>query len=312
MTSPSPVIAEVVRSGFVESRHRGRIVALGDDAQTLLAFGDVDAPILPRSALKPLQTLTMLDLGWRPVDDASVAIATASHSGQPEHLGAVRRILDNAGLDESALQNTPDLPLHRETAEALLRGGGGRDRMHQNCSGKHAAMLATCRARGWPTDSYRDPAHPLQEAIRARLEELAGERITTVTVDGCGAPAYAVSMRGLARSFTAVASTRVGAAMRAHPHLVGGTGRDVTALMTALPGMTAKDGAEGVFAVAVDDAVAVVVKIEDGAGRARTPVLVAALRAVGVSVPALDAVSSVAVLGHGEPVGAVRATLPSG
>jgi L-asparaginase II len=177
-------------------------------------------------------------------------------------------------------------------------------------------MLAACAAAGWPITGYRDPDHPVQQRLRAAVEELTGERVATVGVDGCGAPLFAVSLRGLARAFarlaTAAAGTpehRVVAAMRAHPDLVGGTGRDVTALMRAVDGLVAKDGAEGVYAVGLGAGIGVAVKIEDGTSRARVPVLLELLRELGVPQAALDTVPRPDVLGHGVPVGEVRAFL---
>jgi L-asparaginase II len=308
-----PVLAEVVRSGFVEGRHHGSVVAIAADGSTVLRVGDPDAPVFPRSSNKPLQAVAMLRAGLDLPADL-LALVTASHNGEPAHVEGVRRILAGAGLTEADLQNTADLPLHQPAARAHLAAGGEPDPIHQNCSGKHAGMLATCVARGWPTDSYRHPDHPLQVEIRAVVEELTGERVAAVAVDGCGAPLLAVSLAGLARAFRALvlADPRtpervVADAMRAHPFLVGGTGRDVTALMAGLPGCLAKDGAEGVYAVALPDGAAVAVKIEDGAARARTPVLVAALRRLGADAPVLDGIAETPVLGHGAPVGAVRA-----
>jgi L-asparaginase II len=211
-------------------------------------------------------------------------------------------------LDESALQNTPDQPLDTAAARERIRAGAGPDRLRQNCSGKHAAMLATCVANGWPVDSYLAPEHPVQHAIRAEIERLTGGPIEAVVVDGCGAPMFAISLVGLARAFAMLVDTEVAAAMRAHPHLVGGSGRDVTTLMTALPGLIAKDGAEGVYAAALADGRAIAVKVEDGSGRARTPVLVRTLEACGVDVRPVGDLATGTVLGHGEPVGVVRAT----
>jgi L-asparaginase II len=308
----SPVVAEVVRNGFVESRHHGRVVALAADGSTVLALGDVDAAVFPRSSLKPLQAAAMLRAGWRPADAAEVALACASHSGEPAHLAVVRRILAAAGLDETALQNTPDLPLSADAAAAHLRAGGGKDALHQNCSGKHAAMLATCVVNGWPTETYREPGHPLQVAIRATVEELTSERVVATAVDGCGAPLFATSLAGLARGFAVLAPGAVADAMRAHPELVGGTGRDVTDVMRAVPGLVAKDGAEGVYTAALPDGRAAAVKVDDGAARARGPALAHALAALGVDAGSLGPLRDVPVLGHGEPVGRVRFVLDDG
>jgi len=307
VTDADPVVAEVVRNGFVESRHHGRVVALNVDGSTALAIGAVDAPMFPRSSVKPLQATALLDAGWQPRDDAEIALACASHSGEEVHLDVVRRILASAGLDARALQNTPALPLSEEAARALIRAGGDKDSLHQNCSGKHAAMLATCVAGGWPVDTYLEPEHPVQRAIRATIEKLTGEPAGATAVDGCGAPLFATSLVGLARAFAALSTARVADAMRAHPHLVGGTGRDVTAAMRDIRGLMAKDGAEGVYAAALPDGRAVAVKIDDGGGRARGPVLARALELLGVDAGATQSLRNVPVLGHGAPVGAVRA-----
>ncbi len=310
---PLPVLAEVLRSGFLEGRHRGSLVVLGPAGRPLLALGDPDAAVFPRSSNKPMQAVGMLRAGLS-VDGPELAIASASHSGQPGHVAVVRGLLAAAGLDESALGNTPDLPLDAAAAAALLRAGGDPDRVHQNCSGKHAAMLATCVSAGWPTAGYLDPAHPLQASLLATFEDIVGTPASAVGVDGCGAPLFAASLRALAAGFGRLVTAapgsperRVADAMRAHPQLVGGTGRDVTALMAGVPGLLAKDGAEGVYAAALPDGSAVALKIEDGASRARVPVLVAALGLLGRTDPVLAELAETPVLGGGRPVGAVRA-----
>jgi L-asparaginase II len=303
-----PVLAEVVRGGFVEGHHQGSLVALNADGSVAFAVGRPDAAMLPRSAVKPLQATGMLRAGLD-IDDEGLALACASHSGQPEHLAVVRRILSRAGLTESDLDNTPGMPLHSASRRAMTRAGEGPSRIAMNCSGKHASMVATCVAAGWPTDGYRDPSHPLQLALKAAVEELTGDRVTATEVDGCGAPLFAITLSGLARSFRHLG--RCASVMRAHPFLVGGEGRDVTALMSGVPGLVAKDGAEGVYAAGFDDGRAVALKIEDGAARARMPVMVAALRRLGVEASALDELATVPVLGHGERVGEVRAALGS-
>jgi L-asparaginase II len=310
VTQTDPVVAEVVRNGFVESRHHGRVVGLNADESIAFAIGAVEEPMFPRSSVKPLQATAMLEAGWKPRDDAEIAVACASHSGEDVHIAVVRRILASAGLDVAALQNTPDLPLNEAAAHAVLRAGGGKDALHQNCSGKHAAMLATCVTNGWPIDSYRDPQHPLQQCIRSTIEQYAGEAVSAVAVDGCGAPLFAISLLSLARAFAAIAQSRVADAMRAHPELVGGTGRDVTAVMRDVSGLVAKDGAEGVYAAALADGRVAAVKIGDGAGRARRPVLAWALEQLGVDATATERLRDVPVLGHGEPVGSVRNVLP--
>ncbi|MDT7537650.1 MAG: hypothetical protein QOI82_1235 [Actinomycetota bacterium] len=305
-----PVLAEVIRSGYVEGTHTGSVVVLGPDGSTVLALGDVHRPVFPRSSNKPLQTAGLLQSGWYATDDEQVALATASHSGEAEHLAVVRRMIDEAGLEPSALQCPPMLPLNESEAHALLARGEQATSLTMNCSGKHAAMLACCVANGWETSSYLDEGNPVQVAIQSWIEELAGEPVKHVAVDGCGAPQHALSLRGLARAYTALVRSqpRVSDAMRSHPYLVGGTGRDVTRLMEGIPGLVAKDGAEGVYAVALADGSAVALKVEDGAGRARTPILVAALRRLGVHADVLDELATTPVLGGGTVVGEVRVT----
>jgi L-asparaginase II len=316
----APVLLELVRSGVVESVHAGSLLAVGPDGRDVLALGEVDRPVFPRSSNKPLQAVGLLEAGWEPPDEESLALATASHSGETSHLAVVRRTLAAAGLDESALGCPAMLPLSEPAAHALLRAGGAASRLTMNCSGKHAAMLATCVARGWPADGYLDPASPVQSALLPVLERLAGEPVAHVAVDGCGAPQHALTLRGLARAFTALATQdgacrRTAAAMRSRPDLVGGTGREVTDLMAGIPGLVAKDGAEGVFAAALPDGAAVAVKVADGAPRAAVPLLVAGLRALGVQADVLGRLATTPVLGGGVPVGVLRpvaSLLPTG
>jgi L-asparaginase II len=312
---PATVVAVVDRGGFVEGHHYGSLIALDADGSVALSAGLPNEPMLPRSCAKPLQAAGMLRAGLD-IDSELLAIACASHSGEDRHVDVVRRLLAHAGLDESALDNTPGMPTDSVTRRAMTRAGEGPNRIRQNCSGKHAAMLATCVAAGWPTAGYRDPSHPLQLALRATISELTGDLVTVAVVDGCGAALFAVTLSGLARAFGLLATSspaspegRCYAAMRAFPSLVGGRGRDVTRLIDEVPGMIAKDGAEGVYAAAMPDGRAVAVKIDDGAERARLPVLAAGFRALGITAPAIDELSTTAVLGHGDQVGQVRTTL---
>ncbi|OLT43830.1 asparaginase [Serinicoccus sp. CNJ-927] len=319
----APVVAEVVRGGFVESVHHG-VVALTDaDGTVDLAMGPVDAPVLPRSSLKPMQAIAMLRAG-ADLQGELLALASASHSGQQRHLDGARRILAAVGLDESALRNTPDLPLDEDERRAWIRDGAPPTSLGQNCSGKHAGMLAACVAAGWDTATYLDPGHPLQRLVVEVIEEFTGERVEVATVDGCGAPALGVSSAGLARAFGRIAAAepgteagRVAEAIRSHPEFLGGTGRDVTELISAVPGLIAKDGAESVYAVGLADGRGLSVKITDGGERARVVLATAVLRRAGVdglgpqAGPTMDALDARAVVrGHGEPVGEVRAVLP--
>jgi L-asparaginase II len=305
----NPVLAEVVRSGYVEGTHSGAVVALRPDGSVALAVGDVDRPWFPRSSNKPLQAAALLAAGWEPETAQQIALAAASHSGEQGHLDVVRSMLD----DLSLLGCPPDLPLSEDAARELVRAGEPPTRLTMNCSGKHAAMLRTCQLNGWPVEGYLEVTHPVQRAVLHGVEELAGEHVRHVAVDGCGAPQHALTLTGLARAYTALVTRegpvrRVAEAMRTHPWYVGGTGRDVTRLMEGVPGLVAKDGAEGVYAAALPDGSAVVVKIADGAARARTPVLVAALRRLGCDASVLDDLETTPVLGGGRQVGEVRVT----
>ncbi|WP_153396165.1 asparaginase [Ornithinicoccus halotolerans] len=310
----APVVARVERSGFTESVHHGVVAATDPQGELLLARGDVEAPFFPRSSNKPLQALAMVRHGLD-LPDELLALVCASHSGLRFHRDGVLQILRDAGLTEAALQNTPDRPLDDQEARRWDAEGYGPVSLAQNCSGKHAGMLATCVAAGWDPAGYRDAAHPLQRAVAATIEELAGERVAATGVDGCGAPVMAVSPVGLARAFGRLAAApegspehRVAQAIRRHPEWLGGPGRDVTALITGVPGLIAKDGAEAVYAVGLPDGRGLAVKITDGGRRASPVVTAAALRALGVGAPdALASLSHAPVLGHGEPVGAVVA-----
>jgi L-asparaginase II len=305
------IVAEVTRSGFVESRHHGAVVVLDAAGDVLDQVGDTTGPVFPRSSSKPLQTVGMLRAGLVPADSADLALISGSHHGEPFHISRVREILRAAGLEPGALRCPAALPLSRREREAYLRAGGAPEPILMNCSGKHAGMLATCVANGWALDTYLEPKHPLQVAIAAAIADLGGEPIAATGVDGCGAPVFASSLSALARAFRRLVEAapgtperRVADEMRAHPELVAGTGADDTLLMGGVPGLIAKGGAEGAAAVAVAGVGAVALKIEDGASRARTPVLLSALTRLGVAAPTIVEL----VLGGGEPVGEVRAT----
>lgn len=299
------IVAEVVRSGFVESVHHGSVAVLGGTSR-----GDVTSPVFPRSSSKPMQTVGMLRAGLVPADESDLALISGSHFGEPPHVGRTRKILADAGLTDAALRCPGALPWLESARDDWLRAQGGPEPIMMNCSGKHAGMLATCVANDWPLDSYLDPRHPLQVALADAVSELAGEPIAATGVDGCGAPVLAFSLTGLARAFRRLVEAEPGAperrvadAMRAHPELVAGTGGADTLLMGAVPELLVKGGAEGVLAAAVPGAGAIAIKIHDGAQRARTPVLLDELRRLGVAVPELTE----PILGGGEAVGEVRA-----
>lgn len=308
-----PVLAEVVRSGFVESRHRGTLVLLAPDGEVQLALGDPDVPVFPRSSNKPMQAAAVLRAGLG-LSGERLALAAASHSGEEFHLELVRTMLAEHGLTAGDLRTPPDLPLDPVAAEAYLAAGRVRDRVAMNCSGKHTAMLAACVLNGWPTDTYLEPGHPLQRLVRTTVEETSGERVAAVGTDGCGAPLMAISLTGLARTFrhfvladTGTAERRVADAMRAHPEYVAGTRRADTWLMQGVPGALSKMGADGVQAVALQDGRALAFKIDDGGVRALGPVLARALTLLGVDAEVLDRIGHVPLLGGTTEVGAIRA-----
>lgn len=308
-----PVLAEVVRSGFTEGRHRGSLVLLGADGRVEFALGDITSPVFPRSSNKPMQADAMLRAGLA-LEGPLLALAAASHSGEAFHLAGVRQILVGCGVPESALRTPADLPLDREAADAWLRAGGGPEPVLMNCSGKHAAMLAVCTANGWPLDSYLDPGHPLQRLVVDVVTEMGGEPVARTGTDGCGAPLLSLSLTALARAFRGYVrapegstARKVADAMRAHPEYVAGTRRPDTWLMRELPGVLSKVGAEAVQAVALPDGRALAFKIEDGAARAIGPVLARALERLGVDGRVLRKVGDSPLLGGGARVGEVRA-----
>jgi len=319
-------VAEIVRNGFVEGHHYGSVVALDAEGSPVWSVGDAEVPVLPRSCNKPIQALGMVRLGLDLPPDL-LALACASHSGEPFHIEGVRRILAGAGLGESDLQTPPDYPLDDAARETLIRAGGERSPVLMNCSGKHAAMLATCVRNGWPIDSYRDAGHPLQQAIAATFADLTGEPIAVTAVDGCGAPLFSTSLVGLARAFRRLAlgvsrtgtidadAARIADAIRAHPAYVSGTTRDELALLTAIPGAIGKAGAEGCYAVALPDGRSFALKTDDGAARVRPVLMAEALRRAGVleeagvDAEAVRRTGVVELLGGGRRVGEIRATL---
>ena len=318
---PAPVVvAEIVRSGFVEGHHYGSIVVLGRDGEADWSVGDVTSAMFPRSCNKPVQALAMLRAGLDLPPDL-LALACASHSGEPFHLDGVRRILARAGLDESALQTPLDYPLDDVAREEWIRSGRERERVAMNCSGKHAAMLATCVVNGWDVATYLDPDHPLQVWIAKTFAELTGQPVEAVAVDGCGAPLLSTSLTGLARAFRTLAiaedglDRRVADAIRAHPQFTSGTRRDEAALLRAIPGAIGKAGAESCYAVALPDGRAVALKADDGAARVRPVLMAAALERMGVPAePVVDGdavrrTGVVELLGGGVPVGGIRSVV---
>ncbi|WP_067647313.1 asparaginase [Nocardia harenae] len=308
-------LVEVVRSGFRECVHRGSVVLLGTDGEVTFELGEVHGPIYPRSTNKPLQALALLRAGFTPADEEELAIAIASHYGEPDQVAAVRRLLERNGFTEDDLECPPDLPLGELPRARLLAAGEKPARILMNCSGKHAAMLATCAANAWPTAGYLDPAHPLQQAVLRTITDVTGEPETDLGIDGCGLPIVPVALVNLARAFRALVTAaphtperRVAEAIRTHPRVISGTNAPDLLLMSEVPGLACKIGADGVHAGALPDGSAFAYKIEDGAERARMPLTLAILRRLGV--PWTDRLAELAappIHGGGARVGVVRA-----
>lgn len=310
MTRLSPFVAPLVvayRSGFEESVHHGVAVALDEGGDVTAHVGDPTAMVYPRSSLKPLQASAMVGLGLE-LSDPLLALVCASHNGDVAHRNGVREILELYGLDERALRNTASLPFGSKARRAARADGDPPSSLAQNCSGKHAGMLATCVVNGWPIEDYLEPEHPLQVGITTHVASLAGD-VAHLGVDGCGAPAHATSVVGLARAYRSLvlSESPIARAMTGHPVLVAGDDRDVTIWMRAVAGLVAKDGAGGVMAMALGDGRAAAFKVADGFDPARQAAVGAGLRSIGVDTATVsdDVRSAVAVpvLGHGHPVG---------
>ncbi|HEY0249809.1 MAG TPA: asparaginase [Gryllotalpicola sp.] len=317
----SAELAVVVRGDFIESRHAGSAVVLGQDAVVLRSLGSPDAPVFGRSSLKPLQALAALSAGAE-LEGAELAVASASHVGTPAHVAAVRRILAKAQLLESALKCPPALPADPAARAEVRASGGGASPVYMECSGKHAAMLAACVAGGWDVDGYLDPEHPVQKHIVDTIERLTGEKVVATAVDGCGAPTYAVSLTGLARGVQRLATAQatspfplykkaaaVAQAIRDFPWAIHGPGYSDSVMVEQL-GVVAKRGAEGLLTVAAPDGTTVALKVLDGSHRPATVVALTLLVKAGAlgaaSVAAILPEVVEAVLGGGRPAGEIR------
>ncbi|PVE95968.1 asparaginase [Microbacterium sp. TPD7012] len=314
-------LAVVERSGFVESRHAGAAVVLSPDGEIVARHGNVEALILPRSSLKPLQAVACITAG-AVLEGEQLALSTASHTGTDRHASVVRDILTEGGLTEDDLGCPPAWPTDSATRDELVREHGQTARVRMNCSGKHAAMLRACVATGWSTDGYLDPAHPLQAHIREVVERLSGEKIAHTAIDGCGAPVHALTLTGLARAIHRIGTAsdrspfalhRVAGslvrAVRENPWTIEGPGRPDTIAIEKL-GVFTKGGAEGVMVMVAPNGTTVALKMLDGAPRASTVVAATLLaRAGGLSdadVATLQAALPLEVLGGGGVVGSIR------
>lgn len=322
--SAAAQLAVVERGGFVESRHVGSAVVLGPEGEVVRELGDTTAPVLPRSSMKPFQALAVMTSGVT-LRGEDAAIATASHSGTPQHVALVRGLLARAGLPASALQCPAEYPTDRASRDELVRGGSRPESITMNCSGKHAAMLLACHANGWPLEDYLDPEHPLQKRILDVLERLTGARPSASVTDGCGAPVHAVGLTALARGVQKIASSspsspfalfREAAALtdgvRTNGWAIAGPGRPDSVAIDRL-GVFSKFGAEGVQVMTAPDGTTVALKMLDGSPRASA--IVAARLLVGGGALEASAVAAVEpelgldVLGGGRVVGRIRATV---
>ena len=302
------VLAEYVRDGVVESVHRGYLVALNSDGSVNLELGNIDQLIFPRSTIKSIQGAAMVRAGLK-LEPRLLALSCSSHSGSTEHISAVREILALAKLDETALQCMLDKPLGE--TERRMWGDKPPTRISMNCSGKHAAMLLTCVTNGWPIESYLDPTHPLQVAIKEELEKLAGESISFTSTDGCGAPLFMISVIGLARAVRAISISTdpvhqdVMDAARKFPEMVGGVGLHNTEMMQQVPGLFMKDGAEAVNVCSLADGRTFVFKVSDGSLRAFRTIVHACLNEFGIDTP----LTPEKVMGGPRVIGTIRATI---
>ena len=305
------VLAELTRSGVVESVHAGHFVMLNSDGSVHFSKGDPTQLTYPRSTIKSIQTSAMIRSGLK-LEPRLLALVSSSHSGAAMHQDGALEILAKVGLTEKDLQNAKDKPLGE--IERRTWANNEPTRLAMNCSGKHAGMLATCVAAGWPTANYLDPEHPLQIAIKKELEVLAGEEVSLTSADGCGAPLFLFSLHGLARAMRAITISTdpihqsVVQACRDFPEMVAGEKRLTTRLMREVPGLFMKEGAEGVEVATLADGRAIVFKISDGSIRPFETLMVAALAEFGINVED----TSERVYGGSEVIGSIRACLTRG
>jgi len=322
MVSNNPLTVEVTRGDMVESRHIGTGVVVDAAGGLKHAWGDVDRVIYPRSAIKPLQTLALIETGAADafgLSDAELALASASHGATAEHVDAICAWLARLGLDPDDLECGGHAPVDRDADEALIRVGGQPGRIHNNCSGKHTGFLATALHMGEPTTGYITPGHPVQERLFQILSDMGGADLSRAPrgADGCGIPIFGMPLSAMAQALArmadpkdlptdrAGAAKRIFQAMTAHPRLVAGSGRFDTLMMEAAKGAVAiKTGAEGMYAAILPGlGLGVAIKIDDGAKRASETAMAAVLTMLGVielnpETPVLNAA--------GDAVGVVR------
>ena len=303
----SAVLAQLVRSGLVESTHSGHLILISSDGTDLLTLGDVDAEMYPRSAIKSLQAAAMVRSGLT-LNDEQLALVCASHGGTVRHQEVALEILQSVGLTESDLQNTPDRPLDHEARIAW--GAKPATSLAANCSGKHAGMLATCVTNGWDIKNYLDIDHPLQIAIAKEITELTGQKINRVSTDGCGAPLFSMSTRSIAvaarnmRINNDPIFTKLINACLKHPEMILAEGAFDTRIMRAVPELFVKGGAESVMLASLPDGRAIAWKISDGSNRVNGPLMKAALAKFSITIEG----ENIDVLGGGTLVGSLSAS----
>ncbi|MBI2720420.1 MAG: asparaginase [Rhizobiales bacterium] len=292
---PNPVIAEVTRGGIVESRHTGAFAVVDAVGHVVAQAGDIAAAVFPRSAIKAFQCLPVIDsgasdrFGFTPEE---IALACASHSGEPEHVRVARSMLRKAGETEDHYECGAHWPLDMNAHHAVVKGGGEALAVHNNCSGKHAAMLALARQLGADARDYVKLDHPVQRAAAAAMGDICDCDLDRqpVGVDGCSVPTWAIPIRNLALGFARLigrpAGRRIIEAVRSHPFMVAGSGRFDTELMGAVPRVFVKTGAEGVYCGAVSHAgLGIALKCDDGAGRAAEMGMAAVLASLDLWTP---------------------------
>jgi L-asparaginase II len=302
------VLAKVTRGDLVESLHLGHLIVLNADGSTYLSKGSPELPIYPRSAIKSLQAAAMLKAGLK-VEENELAIICASHSGSQSHIDLVTKMLTARGISLSQLKNAVDKPLGEK--EKIAWGEKPASQLAQNCSGKHAGMLITCQKNGWDMSTYLEPNHPLQVVIKNEIEELSGEKVSAVSVDGCGAPLFAISLVGLAKAISNLVKSKndicqqIVLACTKYPELVAGDGRLTTRMMRAVPGLFMKEGAEGVQVCALRDGRVIAIKIIDGSWRPVASIIMEIFKRWGIEMPD----ESVKIFGGASVIGGVIANI---
>ena len=276
----NPVIAEVTRGPIVESRHRGAYVVCNMKGETVLAEGDTTTPIYPRSAIKAFQCLPMIESGAADrfgFSDEEIALCCSSHNGEAEHVRVARSMLQKCGVAETAYECGVHWPVYKEASYELVREGVKPQQVHNNCSGKHAGMLALAKQLGVDAHDYVTPDHPVQKAIAVTIERLCEVSLANAPrgVDGCSVPTWGVPLENLALGFAKLcdpenaACQRILNAARQYPFMIAGTGRFDTRVMQAVPRLFMKTGAEGVYCGSIPHAgLGIALKCDDGAARA--------------------------------------------